>query len=84
MFHGGENEAWSGGDEYDYENQDVDENDSWAVISSFFDEKGLVRMQLDSFNDFVNANLQGACRAILLCKPCCSSFVKLVMDVPLV
>ena len=26
----------------------------WIVISSYFDEKGLVRQQLDSFNEFVS------------------------------
>lgn len=29
-----------------------------AVISAYFDEKGLVRQQLDSFNDFINTSLQ--------------------------
>ncbi|CAF1347205.1 unnamed protein product, partial [Adineta ricciae] len=25
----------------------------WTVISSYFDEKGLVRQQLDSFDEFI-------------------------------
>lgn len=29
-----------------------------AVISAYFEEKGLVRQQLDSFNEFINTNLQ--------------------------
>ena len=29
-----------------------------AVITASFDEKGLVRQQLDSFNDFINSSLQ--------------------------
>ena len=29
-----------------------------AVISAYFEEKGLVRQQLDSFNDFINSSLQ--------------------------
>lgn len=29
-----------------------------AVISAYFEEKGLVRQQLDSFNDFINTSLQ--------------------------
>ena len=27
--------------------------DAWVVIQSYFDEKGLVRQQLDSFDEFV-------------------------------
>ena len=34
------------------------QEDAWTVISSFFQEKGLVRQQLDSFNEFVNSNMQ--------------------------
>lgn len=30
----------------------------WEVINSYFKEKGLVRQQLDSFNDFVGVTLQ--------------------------
>jgi DNA-directed RNA polymerase II subunit RPB2 len=30
----------------------------WTVITSYFTEKGLVRQQLDSFNDFVTASIQ--------------------------
>lgn len=46
---------------------DVDEDDDepltnqedvWHVIRAFFDEKGLVHQQLDSFNQFVRATLQ--------------------------
>ena len=29
-----------------------------AVITAYFEEKGLVRQQLDSFNDFINTSLQ--------------------------
>jgi len=29
-----------------------------AVISAYFEEKGLVRQQLDSFNDFINTSIQ--------------------------
>jgi DNA-directed RNA polymerase II subunit RPB2 len=28
------------------------------VISAYFEDKGLVRQQLDSFNDFINTSLQ--------------------------
>jgi DNA-directed RNA polymerase II subunit RPB2 len=30
----------------------------WAVISAYFDEKGLVRQQLDSFDEFVQMIVQ--------------------------
>ena len=31
---------------------------SWIVISSYFDEKGLVRQQLDSFDEFIQMSVQ--------------------------
>ncbi|CAK0786330.1 DNA-dependent RNA polymerase II [Coccomyxa viridis] len=40
------------------EDQRVVQEDAWAVISAFFDEKGLVRQQLDSFNEFICSNMQ--------------------------
>lgn len=30
----------------------------WVVISSYFDEKGLVRQQLDSFDEFIQTSVQ--------------------------
>ncbi|CAJ0955646.1 unnamed protein product, partial [Mesorhabditis belari] len=30
----------------------------WVVISAYFDEKGLVRQQLDSFDEFIQMNIQ--------------------------
>lgn len=44
--------------EVDPSAEDVDENQTWTVISSFFNEKGLVRQQLDSFNEFVGNTIQ--------------------------
>lgn len=38
--------------------EEIDENDAWAVISAYFEDKGLVRQQLDSFNEFINTSLQ--------------------------
>lgn len=38
--------------------EDVDENQTWTVIQKFFAEKGLVRQQLDSFNEFVGNTIQ--------------------------
>lgn len=34
------------------------QEDAWTVVSAFFHEKGLVRQQLDSFNEFINSNMQ--------------------------
>ncbi|KAI0068148.1 DNA-directed RNA polymerase II, subunit 2 [Artomyces pyxidatus] len=45
-----------GDEDDDYE--EITQEDCWTVISSFFDEKGLVRQQLDSFNDFVHNSMQ--------------------------
>lgn len=30
----------------------------WLVISSYFEEKGLVRQQLDSFDEFIQTSIQ--------------------------
>ena len=49
------------GDEVDGVGQTDDgyiaQEQSWAVISSYFREKGLVRQQIDSFDSFVNTTL---------------------------
>ena len=34
------------------------QEDAWTVITSFFEEKGLVRQQLDSFNEFIDNTMQ--------------------------
>ncbi|KAI0275029.1 DNA-dependent RNA polymerase II second largest subunit [Gloeopeniophorella convolvens] len=50
--------------ELEFEAEDDDEaealtqEDCWTVISSFFEEKGLVRQQLDSFDEFVQNSMQ--------------------------
>lgn len=36
----------------------ITHEDCWTVISSFFEEKGLVRQQLDSFNEFIENTMQ--------------------------
>ncbi|OJJ08658.1 hypothetical protein ASPVEDRAFT_47803 [Aspergillus versicolor CBS 583.65] len=51
------------GDAYDEEYyDDMDEGitseDCWTVISSFFDTKGLVSQQLDSFDEFISSTMQ--------------------------
>jgi len=38
--------------------EEVTQEDAWAVISGYFDEKGLVRQQLDSFDEFVQNTMQ--------------------------
>ncbi|CAL5333519.1 unnamed protein product [Camellia sinensis] len=50
-------------EEYDpsYNDEDEDEitqEDAWAVISAYFEEKGLVRQQLDSFDEFIQNTMQ--------------------------
>jgi DNA-directed RNA polymerase II subunit RPB2 len=37
--------------------EDEGELDTWAVIQAFFDEKGLVRQQLDSFDEFITGTI---------------------------
>ncbi|KAI0756840.1 DNA-dependent RNA polymerase II second largest subunit [Daedaleopsis nitida] len=40
------------------EYEEITHEDCWTVISSFFDQKGLVRQQLDSFDEFVQNTMQ--------------------------
>ncbi|KAL2632234.1 hypothetical protein R1flu_016920 [Riccia fluitans] len=50
-----------GGEEEEYEKEEEEEitqEDSWAVISAYFEEKGLVRQQLDSFDEFIQNTMQ--------------------------
>ena len=37
---------------------EITQEDCWIVISSFFDDKGLVRQQLDSFDEFMKNTIQ--------------------------
>lgn len=44
---------------YDDEEEDeITQEDAWAVISAYFEEKGLVRQQLDSFDEFIQNTMQ--------------------------
>lgn len=45
-------------DKYDDDDADIGQEDSWTCISAYFDEKGLVRQQLDSFDDFMTTSVQ--------------------------
>jgi DNA-directed RNA polymerase II subunit RPB2 len=47
-----------GGYDDDAEYEEITQEDCWTVISAFFDEKGLVRQQLDSFDEFVQNTMQ--------------------------
>lgn len=44
--------------EVEEEYEEITQEDCWTVISSFFDKKGLVRQQLDSFDEFVQNTMQ--------------------------
>lgn len=70
---GGEYQYYSGGGEYQYgeeepenggaaemddETDEISQDDTWTVISSYFEEKGLVRQQLDSFDEFIQNTMQ--------------------------
>lgn len=47
------------GDEYYTTNDtEITSEDCWSVISSFFEEKGLVSQQLDSFDQFLTTTIQ--------------------------
>ena len=39
----------------------VSPEDAGSVISSYFEEKRLVRQQLDSFDEFIKKTMQGPC-----------------------
>src|ERR1700677_2348138 len=40
------------------ESEHISQEDCWAVISAFFESKGLVRQQLDSFDEFIQNTMQ--------------------------
>ena len=40
------------------EEQNITSEDCWKVIGSFFESKGLVSMQIDSFNEFMRLTMQ--------------------------
>ena len=40
------------------ENDSIEVESCWAVITSYFDSKGLVRQQLDSFDHFLKHSIQ--------------------------
>src|SRR5439155_22762580 len=54
MFLENFNEMYQESDLHD----NISQEDCWTVISSFFHDKGLVRQQLDSFDEFVQNTMQ--------------------------
>lgn len=45
-------------DSMDEQRDSFKEEDYWTVINTFFEDKGLVRQQLESFNEFVETTIQ--------------------------
>ncbi|KAL3645430.1 DNA-dependent RNA polymerase II [Castilleja foliolosa] len=45
-------------EEDDDDDADITQEDAWTVISAYFEEKGLVRQQLDSFDEFIQNTMQ--------------------------
>ena len=43
---------------FDDENKEITQEDAWVVISSFFEKHGLVSQQINSFNQFIETNIQ--------------------------
>ncbi|KAK1422664.1 hypothetical protein QVD17_17950 [Tagetes erecta] len=43
---------------YNDDEEDITQDDAWTVISSYFEENGLVRQQIDSFNEFIQSTTQ--------------------------
>lgn len=40
------------------DDDEITQEDAWAVISAYFEDKGLVRQQLDSFDEFIQNTMQ--------------------------
>ncbi|XP_019420119.1 PREDICTED: DNA-directed RNA polymerase II subunit RPB2-like [Lupinus angustifolius] len=45
-------------EEEEDDDDEITQEDAWAVISAYFEEKGLVRQQLDSFDEFIQNTMQ--------------------------
>ncbi|KAJ2779787.1 DNA-dependent RNA polymerase II [Coemansia javaensis] len=60
-FYYGDEAGYDGNEYAEQERSEFDlitQEDYWTLISRYFDEHGLVRQQLDSFNDFIDRSLQ--------------------------
>ena len=42
----------------DYGDDEITQVDCWPVITSFFDEKGLVGQQIESYDEFIHNTIQ--------------------------
>ena len=56
-------ESYRNGGGYEYDQgaaaeEAITQSDYWTVINSFFQDKGLVRQQLESFNEFIDNSMQ--------------------------
>jgi len=40
------------------DDDEIYQEDTWEVVSAYFEDKGLVRQQLDSFNEFIGTTIQ--------------------------
>lgn len=56
-YKGQEEEEEEEGEE-DQQRHVISQEDSWNIITAFFGEKGLVRQQLDSYDEFVQNTMQ--------------------------
>jgi len=54
----GYNDYGASEEQGDVDDVPVTQEDAWAVISAYFEEKGLVRQQLDSFDEFIQNTMQ--------------------------
>lgn len=53
-----EDEYMEEGDDSEEISNEIWQEACWIVISAYFEEKGLVRQQLDSFDEFIQMNVQ--------------------------
>ena len=44
--------------EADYGDQEISQEDAWVVINAYFDKRGLVKQQLDSYDQFILSSIQ--------------------------
>lgn len=58
MYNQEEEMVYEADDDGDEITADLWQEACWIVISSYFDEKGLVRQQLDSFDEFIQMSVQ--------------------------
>ena len=67
----GHSPRWGHEDAPVHEDAPILQEDGWAVIDSFFDEKGLAHQQLGSFNDFMAIQIQKCAdnHPVIECRP---------------